>query len=50
MIPGITAKAKVVLAEAKDTFVVPVSALVQDSSGALSLLLLYRMGRFILSR
>ena len=37
LIPGITAKAKVVLAEAKDTFVVPVSALVQDSSGALSI-------------
>lgn len=37
LIPGITAKAKVVLAEASDTFVVPVSALVQDSSGALSI-------------
>lgn len=37
LIAGITAKAKVTLAEATDTFVVPISSLVQDSTGTLSI-------------
>ncbi|MDO4295440.1 MAG: efflux RND transporter periplasmic adaptor subunit [bacterium] len=37
LIAGITAKAKLTLAESKDTFVVPSSALIQASDGSLSI-------------
>ncbi|MDO4324471.1 MAG: efflux RND transporter periplasmic adaptor subunit [bacterium] len=37
LIAGITAKAKVTLAEANDTFVVPISSLVQDTDGNVSI-------------